>query len=106
MVKLNESKSNYMVFSRSNTEFATGLTINGNTIDRVEEVNLVGVWLTNFLNWYKNTHVYKVPQRAQIVRHYLSVLSLYCLINVKFSLSMLFDQCVVLSVKLDRLIYI
>ena len=30
--------------------------MNGNTLDRVEEVKLVGVWITTFLNWDKNTH--------------------------------------------------
>ena len=49
-MKLNEEKSNYMVFSRSNTEFATRMTMNGNTLDRVEEVKLVGVWVTTFLD--------------------------------------------------------
>ena len=54
-MKLNEDKSQYMVFSRSNTEFATRLTMNGNTLDRVEEVKLVGVWITTYLDWEKNT---------------------------------------------------
>ena len=54
-MKLNEEKSNYMVFSSSNTEFATRMTMNGNTLDRVEEVKLVGVWVTTFLDWDKNT---------------------------------------------------
>ena len=48
---LNEQKSN----SRSNTKFATRMTMNGNTLDRVEEVKLVGVWVTTFLDWEKNT---------------------------------------------------
>ena len=46
---------NYMVFSRSETEFATRLAINGNTIDRIEEIKLTGVWLTTWLDWDKNT---------------------------------------------------
>ena len=54
-MKLNEDKSNYMVFSRSDTEFATRLTINDRTIDRIEEVKLVGVWITTWLDWQKNT---------------------------------------------------
>ena len=54
-MKLNEDKSKYMVFTRSNTEFATRLTLNGNTMERIEEVKLVGVWLTTFLDWDKNT---------------------------------------------------
>ena len=55
LMQLNPSKSNYMVFSRSNTEFATRLSLDNHTLDRVEEVKLVGVWLTTFLDWEKNT---------------------------------------------------
>ena len=54
-MRLNESKSNYMIFTRSNTEIATRLTLNGNTLDRIEEVKLVGLWVTTFLDWDKNT---------------------------------------------------
>ena len=52
---MNEKKSNYMVFSRSNTEFATRLSLNKQTLERVEEVKLLGVWITTFLDWAKNT---------------------------------------------------
>ena len=44
-MKLNEDKTNYMVFCRSENEMAT----------RLEEVKLVGVWLTTWLDWDKNT---------------------------------------------------
>ena len=54
-MKLNEEKSNYMVFSRSNTEFATRLTMNEKTLERAEHVKLVGVWITTYLDWEKNT---------------------------------------------------
>ena len=54
-MQLNEQKSNYMVFSRSETEFATRLKLNGNTLDRIEEIKLAGVWLTTWLDWDKNT---------------------------------------------------
>ena len=54
-MKLNKDKTSYMVFSRSETEFATRLNIEGDTIDRVEETKLVGVWLTTWLDWDKNT---------------------------------------------------
>ena len=45
-MKLNEEKTNYMIFSRSQTEFATRLSVNGKTLDRVEAAKVVGVWLT------------------------------------------------------------
>ena len=54
-MKINEDKTKYMVFTRSHTEIATRLMINGNTLERIEEVKLVGVWLTTFLDWDKNT---------------------------------------------------
>ena len=44
LMKLNESKSNYMIFSRSNTEFATRLSLNQQTLEREEAVKLAGVW--------------------------------------------------------------
>ena len=55
-MKLNEEKSHYMIFSRSNTEFATRLTMNNKTLDRTEEVKLVGLWITTYLDWQKNSH--------------------------------------------------
>ena len=55
LMKLNEDKTNYMVFSRSQTEFATRLVVIDRTIDRIEEVKVVGVWLTTWLDWEKNT---------------------------------------------------
>ena len=55
-MKLNTDKSNYMVFSRSHTEFATRISMESNTLDRVEEVKLVGIWITTYLDWEKNTH--------------------------------------------------
>ena len=36
-------------------EFATRLSINGKTLDRIEGVKIVGVWLTTWLKWEKNT---------------------------------------------------
>ena len=44
-----------MVFSRSETEFSTRLSIKGETIDRIEEAKIVGVWVTTWLDWDKNT---------------------------------------------------
>ena len=45
-MKINEAKTKYMVFSRSNTEFATRLKINNQNIERIEETKLVGVWVS------------------------------------------------------------
>ena len=54
-MKLNEKKTNYMVFSRSDTEVATRLTLNKMNIDRIEEAKILGVWVTTWLDWEKNT---------------------------------------------------
>ena len=34
---------------------ATKLRMNSKTIDRLEEIKLVGVWVTTWLDWDKNT---------------------------------------------------
>ena len=49
-----------MVLSRSDsdTEFATRLTLEGETLDRIEEVKIVGVWLTTWSDWDKKTESY------------------------------------------------
>ena len=49
-MKINEDKTRYMVFSRSETEVATRLAVNSRTIDRIEETKLVGVWLDTSLD--------------------------------------------------------
>ena len=54
-MKLNEQKSNYMAFSRSNIELATRLSFNSQTLSRIEEVKLLGLGVTTWLNWSKNT---------------------------------------------------
>ena len=55
LMKMNSDKTKYMVFSRSEKEFATRLTVKGATLERIEETKLVGVWLTTWLDWDKNT---------------------------------------------------
>ena len=52
-MKINENKTNYMLFSRSETEVATRLALNNQTIDRIEETKLVGIWVTTWLDWQK-----------------------------------------------------
>ena len=66
LMQLNPSKSNYMIFSRSNTKFATRLSLDNHTIDRIEEVKLVGVWLTTYLDWDKNTREMKKKAFARL----------------------------------------
>ena len=50
LMKINEDKTKYMVFSRSETEVATRLTVNNNTTERIEEIKLLGVRIKNWLD--------------------------------------------------------
>ena len=52
-MKINENKTNYMLFTRSEPEVATRLALNDQTIDRIEETKLVGIWVTTWLDWQK-----------------------------------------------------
>ena len=46
LMKINTSKTNYMVFSRCQENFATRLSINGDVIDRKKVVKILGVWIS------------------------------------------------------------
>ena len=55
-MKLNSSKSNYMVFSRSQENFVTRLSIDGQNIQQKEACKVLGVWISQDAgNWEKNT---------------------------------------------------
>ena len=54
MMKLNEQKCNYMVFSRSESKFSTRLKINNIHMDRIKETKILGVWVSEDLSWAKN----------------------------------------------------
>ena len=53
-MKLNEAKSNYLVFSRSKESFNTRLTINGKNLERISVTQLVGVLISEDLTWSRN----------------------------------------------------
>ena len=55
MMFINITKTKYMIFTRSRTEFATRLTVNGQTLDQVTEQKVCGVWITDDLKWEKNS---------------------------------------------------
>ena len=61
-MKINESKSKYIVFSRAKEKFATRLTINSKPLDRVGEIIHLGVWLTEDLSW--NRHISDICKRS------------------------------------------
>ena len=54
-MKLKESKTDYMVFSRSREAFATRLSLNGKLIERKSVSKCLGVWLQSDGKWEKNT---------------------------------------------------
>ena len=53
LMQLKESKTNYLIFTRSRQDFATRLTVNNKLIDRQEHVQLLGVWLQPDGGWGK-----------------------------------------------------
>ena len=55
LMKLNEAKCNYMVFSRSDSKFATRLNINNVHLERVPVTKILGIWLSEDLSWAKNS---------------------------------------------------
>ena len=56
MMELNESKTNYLIFTRSNTPISTSLTINNKIVKRRKsKEKLLGVWLEEDGRWNKNT---------------------------------------------------
>ena len=55
MMLLNEAKSNYMIFSRSQEKFATRLTLNNVHLERLNVSKILGIWIAEDLTWSKNT---------------------------------------------------
>ena len=54
LMKLNEAKSNYMIFTRTKESFATRLTVNDVYLDRKSVTQLLGVWISEDLSWSRN----------------------------------------------------
>ena len=98
---LNGSKSNYMIFNRTkNYQFATRLNLNGKKLESVQEVKLVGVWITSNLSWAKNTS--EICRRAYARLSMITKLKYVgvsieelLIIYVLFVRSLLEDCCVV-----------
>ena len=56
LMKLNPSKSSYMLFSRSQEQFATRLMLNGKTLEQKRACKVLGVWIEEDAGcWQKNT---------------------------------------------------
>ena len=54
LMKLNEAKCHYMIFSRSKTNFATRLKVNNHIIEQKTISKLLGVWISEDLSWSQN----------------------------------------------------
>ena len=55
LMRLNAGKCDYMIFSRSEEDFATRLTVNGYKLDRVSVSKILGVWISDDLSWSRNS---------------------------------------------------
>ena len=49
-LKLNEKKSNYIIFSRCQTTFTSRLLLNNQNLEQVRAIKLLGVWITEDLS--------------------------------------------------------
>ena len=54
LMRINEEKCNYMVFSRSEEQFATRLSVNNAKLDRVSECKILGLYISDNLSWSRN----------------------------------------------------
>ena len=72
LMMLNEKKSNYIVFSRSKSEFQTRLQLNGITLQRQSIVRILGIWLQEDLKWDAN--VKQICKKSYSRMHILSKL--------------------------------
>ena len=55
LMKLNEEKSNYIIFTKAREEFAARLTLNEKLLERKKVTKIVGVFLEEKGGWAKNT---------------------------------------------------
>ena len=51
LMKINEAKSNYFIFTRTRTDFMTRLTLNSMKLDQIAITKLLGVWISEDLSW-------------------------------------------------------
>ena len=55
LMKLNEAKSEYQIFTRARQSFSSRFSINNEVISRKYSANILGVWLQQDGGWTKNT---------------------------------------------------
>ena len=54
LMRLNEKKTSYIVFTRARQDFATRLTVNGSLLERKRTIKLLGMWLQEDGGWESN----------------------------------------------------
>ena len=107
-MQINESKTKAMLINFTNQhQFTTRLQLKGKSIDVVEKMKILGVTVTNKLDWSENTSILvkKVNQRMQLLR---SVWGFGCsnkeMVHLwkLFCLSVLEQSCVVWGSSLTK----
>ena len=53
-MQINEGKCNFMIFSRSEEQFTTRLSMNNVKLDRISEVKILGLYISEDLSWTRN----------------------------------------------------
>ena len=54
LMKLNSTKCQYMIFTRSEEEFTTRLKVGKENMEQVSVSKLLGVWISEVLSWSRN----------------------------------------------------
>jgi hypothetical protein len=54
LMRLNESKCYYMMFSMTNENFNTRLKINDSYLEKVGVTKILGLWISEDLSWDRN----------------------------------------------------
>ena len=72
LMRLKDSKTNYIIFTRSRQDFATRVTVNNKLIERQQYVKLLGVWVQEDCGWGK--HVKEACKKAYIRMSFLTKL--------------------------------
>jgi hypothetical protein len=55
LMRLNESKTSYIIFTRARQQFATRFTLNGSLLERKSTIKILGMWLQQDGGWEANT---------------------------------------------------
>ena len=53
-LSVNYTKSNYLLFTNTKHKHKFNININGNTLEQIKEINYLGVWIDDQLNWKKH----------------------------------------------------